>query len=133
MSKSCLKYKISQANLTQQNLHHPQSLPSQFTAVSSFQWLREKTWESSLTFPFSYASHSIHQKILLALLPKCMRIKFLMTTPTATSMCKPLSALNWTAATASGNNPGNQGSMISISSLVDFDGVEISSGFPKRF
>lgn len=133
MSNSRLKYKISQADLTQQNLHHPQSLPSQFTAVSSFQWLREKTWESSLTFPFSYAPHSIHQKILLALLPKCMRIKFLMTTPTATSMCKPLLALNWTAATASGNNPGNQGSMISISSLVDFDGIEISSGSPKRF
>lgn len=133
MSKSCLKYKIFQADLTQQNLHHPQSLPSQFTAISSFQWLREKTWESSLTFPFSYASHSIHQKILLALLPKCMWIKFLMTTPTATSTCKLLSALNWTAAMASGNNPGNQGSMMSISSLVDFDGAEISSGSPKRF
>lgn len=133
MSKSCLKYKISQADLTQQNLHHPQSLPSQFTAIPSFQWLREKTWESSLTFPFPYASHSIHQKILLALLPKCMWIKFLMTTPTATSTCEPLSALNWTAAMASGSNPGNQGSMMSISSLVDFDGAEISSGSPKRF
>ena len=47
-------------------------------------------------------------------------------------MSKPQSSLNWTAATASGNNPGNQGSMMSISSLVHFDGAELSSGYPQK-
>lgn len=61
------------------------------------------------------------------------RIEFLLTTPAATLMSKLLSSFNWTTAMASGNNPGNEGRTMSISSLVHFDGAAISSGCPKRF
>lgn len=133
MLNSCLKYPCPQMILL------TQPAPSTASSISIYcnfiilgasgRKLGSHPWPLSC----SYTSHSIHQEILLALLPNTYRIEFFLTTPTATSMSKLLSSFNWTIATASGNNPGNQGNTMSISSPVHFDGAAISSGCPKRF
>lgn len=132
MSRSCLKHKMSQTDLTHKTCTIHSLFHLNLLQFHHFSGSGRKLGSHPWPFSFSYVSHSIHQEILLALLPKCIWIKFLLTTPTATSMSKPLSSPNWTAAMASGNNPGNQGRVMSISSPVHFDGAEIGSGYPKR-
>lgn len=102
---------------------------SPFTSSPILQYPRSdgKNMVSSwIPFFLLYVFHSVYQRNSLRWTDKVYRAKCLLTTPTGTLMFKILPSLNWATVMASGDDPGYQGSTVTVLSPILLDSTEIS-------